>query len=103
MINFALAVGGVKGAYTTGVVMTEWGMPMLPLDLKLGSIVEDADGGISLLREMMSDPEAFLRNTYSEAINRLSLLTMDRGTNHPSDSARTAAEILGKELASVMQ
>ena len=52
---------------------------------------------------MMSGPEAFLRNTYSEAINRLSLLTMDRGTNHPSDSARTAAEILGKELASVMQ
>ena len=45
MINLALAVGGVKGAYTTGVVMTEWGMPVLPLDLKLGSIVEDADGG----------------------------------------------------------
>ena len=102
MIDLAdamLAVGGGKGTYTAGMVMTELGKPVLPVDLKLGSIAEDGEGAIALLREMMSDPQPFFPNTHREAINQLALITMDRGTNHPTDSARTAAEILERELA----
>ena len=86
MIDLAdamLAVGGGKGTYTAGVVMTELGKPVLPVDLKLGSIVEDGEGAIALLREMMSDPEPFFPNTHREAINQLALLTMDRGYQSP--------------------
>ena len=72
---------------------------MLPVDLKLGSIVEDGEGAIALLREMMSDLEPLFPSTHREAINRLGLLTMDRGINHPTDSVRTAAEILEREVA----
>ena len=102
MIDLAdamLAVGGGKGTCTAGVVMTELGEPVLPVDLKLGSVVEDGEGAIDLLREMMSHLEPLFPSTHREAINRLGLLTMDRGTNHPTDSVSTAAEILEREVA----
>ncbi len=49
---------------------------------------------------MMSDAAPFFPNTYLQAMNRIGMLAMNRGTNHPRDAARTAAEMLETELAS---
>ena len=101
MIDLAdamLAVDGGKGNCTAGVVMTELGKPELPMNPKLGSIVEYGEGTIAQLREMMSYLEPLFPNTHRGAINRVALLNMGWGTNHPTDSARTAAEILEREL-----
>ena len=100
MADAMLALGGCKGTYSAGVVMTDLGKPALPVDLQLGSIREDGDGAISLLREMMSDAAPFFPNTYLQAMNRIGMLAMNRGTNHPRDAARTVAEMLETELAS---
>lgn len=101
MIDLAdamLAVEGGKGNCTAGVVMTELGKPVLPMDPKLGSIVEYEEGTIAQLREMMSDLDPLFPNTHREAMNRVALPNMGRGTNRPTDSARTTAEILEREL-----
>ena len=96
-----IAVGGGRGTYSYGVAMSDMGKPVLPLDLQLGSIAEDGDGAVALHREMISEPARFLPSTYLEVINRLGLLSLNRGINEASAVARTAAEILEKELEGI--
>ena len=72
-----VAVSGGKGAYSTGMAMTELGKPVLPLDLNIGAITEDGEGAVALHREMMSDTELFFPNTHSEIKNRMGLLSLN--------------------------
>ncbi len=93
-----LAIGGGKGTYSAGTDMTALGKPVLPLDLQLGSIVDDGDGAVALHREMVSVPDRFFPNTHSEVMNRVGLLSLDRGINDVGTVAQVSAEILAKEL-----
>ena len=93
-----LAIGGGKGTYSTGIEMVAEGKPVLPLDLQLGSIVEDGDGAVVLHREMVSDPGRFLPNTHQDVKNRFGLLSLGREINDPESVARVSAEMLASEL-----
>ncbi len=93
-----LAIGGGKGTYTAGAEMTEEGKPVLPLDLRLGSISSDGDGACALHREMMTAPGRFFPAMSSIIINRIGTLSLNRGVNEAAVVARSAAEILGGEL-----
>ena len=95
-----LAIGGGKGTYSTGVEMVASGKPVFPLDLHLGSIADDGNGGVDLYRGMMSEPDRYFPNTHPNLINRLGLLSLERGVNDADTAARSAAEMLGKELDS---
>ena len=93
-----LAIGGGRGTYSAGEKMTELAKPVLPLDLQLGSIVDDGDGAVALHREMLSDPGRFLPHTHSDVLNRIGMVSLDRGINEAAVAAVTAAEILEREL-----
>ena len=93
-----VAVGGGKGTYSTGAVMTELGKPVLPVDLRLGSITEDGEGAVALHREMMSDLSLFLPSTHLQMNSRIALFSLDRGINEVGAVGRTVAEILEEEL-----
>ena len=93
-----LAIGGGKGTYSAGEKMTELAKPVLPLDLQLGSIADDGDGAVALHREMLSDPGRFLPHTHSDVMNRIGVVSLDRGLNEAAGAAVTAAEILDREL-----
>ncbi len=93
-----LAIGGGKGTYSTGTEMVASAKPVLPLDLHLGSIADDGNGGTDLYRSMMSEPKGFFPNTYLNLINRLGLLSLERGINDADAAARAAAEMLEGEL-----
>ena len=93
-----LAIGGGRGTYSAGEKMTTQAKPVLPLDLQLGSIADDGDGAVALHREMLSDPRRFLPHTHSDALNRIGMISLDRGINEAGAAAVAAAEILEREL-----
>ena len=93
-----IAIGGGKGTYAVGILMTQLGKPVLPVDLKVGAITEDGFGALDLHREMMSDPRLFMPNTHSEFINRVGLISMERGINEVGTVARRVVEFLSEEL-----
>ena len=96
-----LAVGGGKGTYSAGTLMTRLGKPVLPLDLELGAIAEDGGGALDLYREMLIDASWFFHNTHSQIINRMAMLTLNRGIVEPEAAALTAAEMLSRELSAI--
>ena len=95
-----LAIGGGKGTYSAGLEMTAQGKPVLALDLPLGSISEDGDGAVALHKRMLTEAENFLPRTHAQAVNRIGMLSLDRGINEPGTVARLAAETLENELRS---
>ena len=97
-----VAVGGGEGTYSAGTDMMAQGKAVLPLDLQLGSIVEDGDGAVALRKEMISAPDRFFPNTHQEMRNRIGLLSLDRGINDAGTVARVSAEVLARELSAIL-
>ena len=96
-----LAIGGGKGTYSAGDEMIERGKPVLPLDLQLGSTADDGAGAVANLHgDLAAEPCSFFPNTGQDVANRIDLLSLERGLNDVVDVARTAAEMLARELAS---
>ena len=89
-----LAIGGGKGTLSAGLDMTAQGKPVLPLDLRLGSISEDGEGAIALHRQMLTEVEKFFPRTHAQVVNRIGMLSLDRGINDPATVARLAADML---------
>ncbi len=105
MIEWAdamLAVGGGKGTYAAGTGMIELGKPVLPLDLKLGSTADDGDGAVALHRELATEPDRFFPSTHQDVMNRLGLVSLDRGINDAKSVARVSAEMLARELEATL-
>ena len=98
-----LAIGGGKGTYTAATKMTTLGKPVLPLDLQLGSTADDGEGTVALHREMATQPSLFFPSAYTEVMNRIGLLSLDRGINDAGTVAQVSAEMLARELEDVPQ
>ena len=94
-----VAIGGGKGTYSAGIEMMALGKPVLPLDLQLGSIVQDGDGAVALYRGMVSELSRFFPDTHQELRNRIGLLSLERGINDAGTVARVSAEMLAKEFS----
>ena len=93
-----LAIGGGKGTYSAGAEIIAQGKPLLPLDLQLGSTADDGDGAVALHREMSSNPCRFFANTHQDVMNRVGLISLNRGINDTTTAARVSAEMLAREL-----
>ena len=93
-----LAIGGGKGTYAVGTEMSALGKPVLPLDLQLGSTADDGDGAVALHRELATDPDRFFPSAHQDVMNRLGLLSLDRGINDAATVARVSADMLSREL-----
>ena len=93
-----LAIGGGKGTYICGSDMLEASKPVLPLDLKVGASLEDGEGAVRLLRELVQDPGRFFPCTKAEIIDKIDTLSLNREIHQPSVVAQRAAELLSSEL-----
>ncbi len=94
-----VAIGGGKGTYSAGIEMMALGKPVLPLDLQLGSIVQDGDGAVALYRGMVSELSRFFPDTHQELRNRIGLVSLEQGINDAGTVARVSAEMLSKEFS----
>lgn len=74
-----LGVGGAKGTYSAGTEMSALGKPVLPVDLVLDSPSGDGEGAVALHREFMSNPSRFFPNTHRDIVNRIGLVSLNRG------------------------
>ncbi len=93
-----LAIGGGKGTYSLGSEVTDLKMPVLPLDLQIGSLGEDGEGALALHREMMDNPSRFFPNSHNDVINKLSLVSLNSGINDVENAARAASDLIYAEL-----
>ena len=93
-----VAVGGGKGTYSSATAMTQLCKPVLPIDLRLGSITEDGEGAVALHREMLADTDRFFPNSHFEIKNRMGLLSLNRGLVDPESAALAAAEMASEEI-----
>ena len=75
--------------------------PCLPLDLQLASTAGDGGGAVALHREMATKPGRFFPDTHDDMVNRIGLLSLDRGINDAATVARVSVEMLAKELEAV--
>ena len=82
--------------------MIELGKPVLPLDLKLGSTANDEEGAVALHRQMTTEPDRFFPSTHEDVVNRVGLLSLERGINDAATVARASAEMLARELEAVL-
>ena len=98
MADGMLAIGGGKGTYSIGSDTTDLGKPVLPLDLRLGSLSDDGDGAIALHRHMISSPGRFFPRTHADVSNRIGLIGLDRRINDVRAVARVAAEMFEQEF-----
>ena len=96
-----LAIGGGKGTYAAGTEMIALGKPVLPLDIQLGSTAGDGEGAVALHREMATEPDRFFPRTHHDVVNRVGLLSLDRGMNDAGTAAQVSAEMLAGELEAV--
>ena len=96
-----LAIGGGKGTYSAGVEMIAQGKPVLPLDLRLGSSADDGEGAVALHREMLQNSGRFIPDTHTDTINRVGLISLDRGINDPATVAQAVVEMLIRETKAV--
>ena len=96
-----IAIGGGKGTYSACAEMIASCKPVVPLDLQLGSTVDDGDGAVALYREMVSNPGRFLPSTYQDLKNRFGLLSLEHEINAPEVVAKVLAEMLAKELDAI--
>ena len=95
-----LAIGGGKGTYSLGSEMADLGMPVLPLDLQIGSLSDDGEGALALHKEMMDNPSRFFPNTHNDVVNKLSLVSLNSGINDVENAARAASDLIFAELGS---
>ena len=93
-----VAIGGGKGTYSAATEMIAQRKPVLPVDLQIGSAVDDGDGAVALHREMMSKPDHFLPNTHQDVKNGFGMLSLDRKIDAPEAVARVSVEVLAREL-----
>ena len=96
-----VAIGGGKGTYLAGTKMVDIGKPVLPLDLRLGSSADDGGGAVALHKQLTTVPSRFFPNTHQSAINRIGMISLNRGTQNIEDAARVAVEMIDRELDAI--
>ncbi|HEX8699221.1 MAG TPA: hypothetical protein VF815_10325 [Myxococcaceae bacterium] len=93
-----LVLGGGKGAAVMADKMLRKSAPVLPLDLPLGSLSEDGEGALELLRDAQLNPSHFFPHTGAGFLQQLLGLSFSSPTADPERIARKAVQLLGKEL-----
>ena len=96
-----LRSGRGKGTYAAGTQMTALGKPVLPVDLQLGSTVDDVEGAVALHKEMATELSRLFPSTYAEVMNRIELLALGRGISDAGTVAQVSLEIFVRELEAV--
>ncbi len=103
MADAMLGIGGGKGTYSAGTDMADLGKPVLPLDLRLVSVDGDTEGAVALHKEMMSSPSRFFSTTNRHVINRIGLISLNRGISEVGTAARVAVEMIEREFDAAPQ
>lgn len=94
-----LALGGGKGVSDRAYKMMKLGLPVYPMDLKIGSNSEDGDGALGLYRKFMSTPLSYLSHTGADVVSKTPALSLEEPALPIPEIATHVISILKNELA----
>ena len=94
-----IALGGGKGVADRAYKMMKRGIPVYPLDLKIGANSEDGDGALGLHKTFMSAPLPFLSHTGADAVSKTPSLSLEEPILPIPEIAARVVAILEGELA----
>lgn len=72
-----IAIGGGKGVTDRAWKLQKTGVPVLPFDLKLGSLSDDGDGALGLHRAFLAEPRRFFATTGDQLRGRALGLSLE--------------------------
>ncbi|MDN7695053.1 5'-methylthioadenosine/S-adenosylhomocysteine nucleosidase [Burkholderia cenocepacia] len=93
-----IALGGGKGVSDRAYKMMKLGLPIYPMDLKIGANSEDGEGALGLHRRFMSTPLSFLSHTGARAVSKTPALSLDEPVLQVAEIAAGVVAILEGEL-----
>ena len=94
----AIAIGGGKGTYILGSNFLEAGLPVFPVDIRIGARHNDGNGALQLLTEMKDKPERFLPCNNSIVAENLLALSLDSPLWEIERVAYVIARVLADEM-----
>lgn len=94
-----IALGGGKGVADRAYKMMKKGLPIYPMDLKVGANSEDGEGALILHKKFMSAPLTFLSHTGADAVSKTLALSLEEPVLPVAEIAARVVAILEGELA----
>ena len=94
-----LALGGGKGVSDRAYKMVKLGLPVYPMDLKIGANSEDGEGALGVYRKFMSAPLSYLSHTGAEVVSKTPALSLEELVLPVPEIAAHVVAILENELA----
>ena len=94
-----LALGGGKGVSDRAYKMMKLGLPVYPMDLKIGANSEDGEGALGMHRKFMSAPLSYLSHTGAEVVSKMPALSLEEPALPIPEIAAHVVAILENELA----
>lgn len=94
-----IALGGGKGVADRAFKMMKKGLPIYPMDLKIGANSEDGEGALSLHRSFMSAPLSFLSHTGADAVSKAPALSLEEPVLPVAEIATHVVALLEGEFA----
>lgn len=92
-----IALGGGKGVLDRAHKMVKKSMPILPLDMKLGSNKEDGAGALGLLKKFQENPLTYMPNTGKLVLKSFVALSLEEAVSEFPKIAQKITEIFHKE------
>lgn len=92
-----IALGGGKGVLDRAYKMAKKSLPVLPLDLQLGSNKEDGSGALGVLKKFQDNPLTYMPNTGHAVIKSFSALSIEEPVLEFPEIAKRIATIFHDE------
>lgn len=94
-----IALGGGKGVSDRAYKMMRLGLPVYPMDLKIGANSEDGEGALGVYRKFMSAPLSYLSHTGADVISKTPALSLEEPALPIPEIAAHVVAILENEIA----
>jgi len=94
-----IALGGGKGVSDRAYKMMKKGLPVYPMDLKIGANSEDGEGALGLYRNFMSAPLPFFSHTGANVVSKTPALSLEEPVLMVAEIAAHVVGLLEGELA----
>jgi nucleoside phosphorylase len=93
-----IALGGGKGVADRAYKLLRLGLPVYPMDLKIGANSEDGEGAIGLHRRFMAEPLSFLSHTGTDAVSKTPALSLEEPIQPVAAIATQVVALIEREL-----
>lgn len=93
-----IAIGGGKGVSDRARKLRKQSAPVLPMDIKVGSINGDGEGAVGLHRQLMRDPPSLMPYTAQETQTAMNAFSLQEPIHEVSKISAGVVDLIANEL-----